>query len=121
MMFCSLGESLTTFVTSKHCVKGTLCNNFTFKQLQNHFGGALPATARMVRLVLHCVTLVVMARHVMAPTTQQQLDPSASYKRKLAQYSLYRHHGRGDEETELLSVSCILSGHSDSLSYLLQL
>ena len=28
---------------------------------------------------------------------QQQLDPSASYKRKLVQYSL---NGRGDEETE---------------------
>ena len=28
------------------------------------------------------------------------LDQSASYKRKLAQYSLYGHHGRGDEKTE---------------------
>ena len=31
----------------------------------------------------------------MAPP--QQLDPSASYKKKLAQYSLY--HGRGNKET----------------------
>ena len=31
---------------------------------------------------------------------QQQLDPSATYRRKLAQYSLYGHHGRGDKETE---------------------
>ena len=29
-----------------------------------------------------------------------ELDPSASYKKKLAQYSLYGHHGRGDEETK---------------------
>ena len=32
--------------------------------------------------------------------TQQQLDPSASYKKKLALYSLYGHHGRDDGETE---------------------
>ena len=32
--------------------------------------------------------------------TQQQLDPCASYQRKLAQSSLYGRHGRGDEETE---------------------
>ena len=31
---------------------------------------------------------------------QQQLDPYASSKKKLAQYSLYQHHGRGDKETE---------------------
>ena len=30
----------------------------------------------------------------------QQLDPSASYKKTLAPYSLYGHHGKGDKETE---------------------
>ena len=34
----------------------------------------------------------------MAPP--QQLDPSASYKKKLAQYFLYGHHGRAVKETE---------------------
>ena len=32
--------------------------------------------------------------------TQQQLGPSASYEKKVAQYSLFGHLGRGDEETE---------------------
>ena len=29
-----------------------------------------------------------------------ELDPSASYKKKLAQYSLYGHNGRDNEETK---------------------
>ena len=32
--------------------------------------------------------------------TQQQLDPSASYTKKLAQHSLYGHYDRGDKETK---------------------
>ena len=28
----------------------------------------------------------------------QQIDPFTSYKKKLAQYSLYGHYGRGDAE-----------------------
>ena len=36
----------------------------------------------------------------MAPPHAQQLDPCTSYKRKLAQYSLYGHNSRGEEETE---------------------
>ena len=31
--------------------------------------------------------------------TELQLDPSASYKKSLAQYSLCGQHGRGDGET----------------------
>ena len=53
------------------------------------------------------VSLVDRARHVSRELCNpswyhliQQLDPSVSYKKKLAQYPLYGHHGRGDEETE---------------------
>ena len=31
---------------------------------------------------------------------QQQLDPSARYKKKLAQYSMNGHHVRGNKETK---------------------
>ena len=70
-------------------------------------GVCATAIAPLVGLVLHYVTLVDRARHLSQMLnalwhhlTQQQLDPSASYKRKLAQYSLYGHHGRGDKETK---------------------
>ena len=77
-----------------------------YTDLEN--GTCATATACQVRLVLHYVTLEDMARHLSLELrnalwhhpTQQQLNHSASYKRKLAQYSLYGHHGRGDEETE---------------------
>ena len=59
-------------------------------------------------MVLHYVTLGYRARDLSREPcnalwhhlTQQQLDPYASYKRKLAQYYLYGHHGRGDKESE---------------------
>ena len=68
----------------------------------------MTATARLVHLVLHYVTLGYRSRGLSRDLrnalwhhlTQQQLDPCTSYKRKLAQYSLYGHNGRGDEETE---------------------
>ena len=61
-----------------------------------------------MRLVLHYVTLGYRAGDLLRELrnalwhhlTQHQLDPAASYKRKLAQYFLYGHHGRGDEETK---------------------
>ena len=71
-------------------------------------GVCATATAHLVRLVLQYVTLRNRPRDLSRKLhnalwhhlTQRQLDPSASYKRKLVQYSLYGHHGRGDEETE---------------------
>ena len=68
-------------------------------------GVCATATAR---LVLQYVTLVDRVRHLLQELynalwhhlTQQQLDPSASYKKKWVQSSLYGHHDRGDEETE---------------------
>ena len=56
---------------------------------------------------MHYVTFVDTARHLSQElcnalrhhVTQQQLDPSASYKKRLAYYFLYGHHGKGDEET----------------------
>ena len=70
-------------------------------------GVCATATAHLARLVLHYVTLGDRALHLSRELrnalwhhlTQQQLDPSASYERKLVQYSLYRHHGRGEEES----------------------
>ena len=64
---------------------------------------------QQVRLVLHYVTLEDRARDLSRELrnalwhrlTQQQLDPCSSYKRKLAQYSLYGHQGRGDKETKV--------------------
>ena len=66
------------------------------------------ATACHVHLVLHYVTLMVRVDHLSREQrnalwhhlTQQQLHPFATYKKKLAQYSLYGHYGRRDEETE---------------------
>ena len=62
------------------------------------------ATARLVRQVLHYVTLGHRVQELHSALwhhlTQQQLDPCASYKTKLEQYSMYGHHGRGDEETD---------------------
>ena len=61
------------------------------------------ATACLVRLLLHFVTLVVRARlrnalwHYL---TQQQLDPSASYKKKLSQYSLHDIMAEATKKTE---------------------
>ena len=58
-------------------------------------------------LVLHYAPLVDRARHLSQELCNalwhrltQQLDPSASYIKKLAQYSLYGHNGKGDGETE---------------------
>ena len=70
-------------------------------------GVCATATAWQVCLVLHKVTLVDRAQHLPRELHNalwhhltQQLDPSSSYRKKLAQYFLHRHHGRGDEETE---------------------
>ena len=65
-------------------------------------------TSRLVRPVLHYVALGYRARDLSWELcnalwhhlTQQQLDPSTSYKKKLLQYSLYGHHGRSNKETE---------------------
>ena len=67
----------------------------------------LPHTSATYFCHIH-VTLVDMARDLLWELhnalwhhlTPQQLDLSASYKRKLAQYSLYGHNSRGEEETE---------------------
>ena len=64
------------------------------------------ATAPPIRLALHCVTLVDRVRHPsrellnVSHIIRQLLDPYASYKKKLAQHSLYGPHGRGHKETE---------------------
>ena len=70
-------------------------------------GVCATATAHLVRLVLHYATLVDKAQHLSQELRNalwhhltQQLNPSVSFKKTLAQYSLYGHHGRGDEETE---------------------
>ena len=58
-----------------------------------------------MRLVLHYVTLVDMAWHLSQELRNAlwhhftQLDPSASYKKQLVQYSLYGRFSE-DEETE---------------------
>ena len=99
------------FITLTYMENG-VCASFTW-DLHNALWHRLTlygTTSRFMappHALRHRLTLYGTASRFMAPPhalwhhlTQQQLDSCPSYKRRLAPYSLYGHHGRGDEEAE---------------------